>query len=251
MKIEDKRFSKDAVYAPPVNPPRSNDQLDRASATYTNLSGATNQITLGDVKNSYRRYARLYDLVFGAVLEDGRKKLLAEVACLRPHRILELGVGTGLLLGRYPMAANVIGVDISDEMLVIARKRISELRLSNTTVECGNCEALRFEDGAFDCVVLPYVLSVTPNPSSLVAEAIRVCSQSGHIILVNHFSGSTFWSGLELLVAPLAAKIGFHSKFTYEQNVLSHIWSVKKVARANLWGLSRVVVLQPRTVVSP
>ncbi len=206
---------------------------------------AQHVITISDIQESYRRYAKRYDWLFGAVLNDGRRKVLREVAALQPKHILEVGVGTGLLLDGYPRDSEVIGVDVSADMLDIARARIATLALRNTRVELADGERLAYADGAFDCVVLPYVLSVTPSPATLVAEAIRVCAPQGRIVIVNHFSGSKFWHGFEALAAPLAARIGFHSAFSYEENVLAHPWRLEKKLSANWMGLSQVVVLIP------
>jgi len=204
-------------------------------------------ITLTDVRNTYRRYARVYDRLFGAVLEDSRRKVLREVRLLQPRRILELGVGTGLMLDGYPRDSAVTGIDVSDEMLAIARWRVKRLELRNVQLELADGERLPYADASFDCIVLPYVLSVTPTPEKLVQEAIRLCAPGGRIIIVNHFSGSRFWNVFERVAAPLAAKIGFHSTFSYSEHVLSHPWQVEKVISANLLGLSRVVVLTPPT----
>jgi phosphatidylethanolamine/phosphatidyl-N-methylethanolamine N-methyltransferase len=202
---------------------------------------AEQKVTLADVKTSYRRWASIYDNVFGAVLQDGRNKLLQQVATLQPKSILEIGVGTGLLLPHYPPHAKVIGVDVSDEMLELAREKIAKHNLTNASVQLSDGEKLPFDDGQFDCVVLPYVISVTPDPKALITEAMRLCSASGHVIIVNHFSGSKTWALLEKVAEPIAAKIGFHSSFSYEEHIGQSALNVIDVQPANLLGLSKVV----------
>lgn len=200
------------------------------------------KVTLADVKTSYKRWAGVYDRVFGAVLQDGRNKLLRKVAKLQPKSIIEIGVGTGLLLPHYPPTARVVGVDVSEEMLTIARERIAKHNLTNTRVELSDGESLPFKDGEFECVVLPYVISVTPNPKALLHEAMRLCSSDGHIIIANHFSGSKTWALLEKVAEPIAAKIGFHSTFSYDEHIGQSPLKVIEVEPANLLGLSKVVV---------
>lgn len=193
------------------------------------------------VASTYRRYAPIYDLVFGSVLEAGRRQLCASIQSLAPERLLEIGIGTGLTIFRYPPSTRLVGIDISTEMLQRAVVRAQELPDRDVSLLQMNAEALAFADGAFDCVTLPYVLSVTPNPHRLVAEARRVCAPGGDIFILNHFSGSRIWKPLEWLVGPAADKIGFRSHFGFEENVLCHDWQVLSVRTVNLMGLSKLV----------
>lgn len=202
-------------------------------------------ITLEDVGRSYRFWAPIYDFVFGAVLADGRRKVADAVARLSPVSLLEMGAGTGLLLPLYPRSTRVTAVDISAEMLVHARQRCDAIGLGNVSIEKADCESLPYPDASFGCVVLPYVLSVTPRPEALVREALRVCHPHGRIIVLNHFSGARIWSLLESMAAPVAARIGFRSSFSYEEHVLRHPWHVESVQDANLFSLSKVIVLKP------
>ncbi len=204
---------------------------------------ASRTITLADITVSYRRYANVYDWLFGWVLQDGRNRLLSAVRELAPHTILEMGVGTGLLLPYYPDSANVVGVDISAEMLSKANRRVQHLGLKNVSLEQQDCEALPFPDDTFDCVVLPYVLSVTPRPNALILESLRVCKSDGHLIILNHFSGSRFWSWIERLVSPLAARIGFRSTFSYDEILVPHNLNIVRIETANIFGLSKMVVI--------
>lgn len=204
----------------------------------------TVKVTQSAVQKTYRLYAPIYDRVFGAVLEPGRRELCKEVNLIKPQSILEIGVGTGLLLDKYPAYSKITGIDISHEMLDIARQRAKELSHMTITLEEMDAEHLTFPNGHFDCVVLPYVLSVTPNPAALIGEARRVCKKDGVIIIVNHFSGSGVWYVLEKMVSSLAARIGFRSEFSYEKNVLNIDWTVENVKAVNLFGLSKLIVIR-------
>jgi phosphatidylethanolamine/phosphatidyl-N-methylethanolamine N-methyltransferase len=104
-----------------------------------------------------------------------------------------------------------------------------------------DAEAMSFDDASFDVVTIPYVLSVTPNPEKLVAEARRVCRKGGTIFVLNHFSGSRFWWPLERAVRPVADKIGFRSDFSFGDQILRYDWEVRSVKSVNLMGLSRLV----------
>lgn len=201
-------------------------------------------ISPASIMRAYRFYAPLYDRLFGAVLEPGRRALAQAVCALRPRTVLEVGVGTGLTLRHYPDTAAVTGIDLSDEMLTIARHRAGRLPGRRIELLAMDAEAMDFPDGAFDSVTLPYVLSVTPNPQRLIAEIRRVCRKGGTIFILNHFSGSRSWWLLERVVRSAASRIGFRSDFSLAHEVLRHDWQVRSVKKVNLGGLSRLVEIR-------
>src|SRR2546429_3863148 len=82
------------------------------------------------VTKAYARWAPVYDLVFGAVFERGRKAAIAAAERIG-GRILEVGVGTGISLPDYRRSNRLIGVDLSEPMLRKARERVVELALDH------------------------------------------------------------------------------------------------------------------------
>lgn len=194
-----------------------------------------------EVERSYRRYAPIYDFLFGASLGPGRVAMTRMVQTLAPKNILEVGIGTGLTLPQYPVDAQITGIDVSKEMLATARQRVSPKDVDRIALHAMDAEAMEFPDNAFDCVTIPYVLSVTPNPDQLVREVRRVCRPDGHILVVNHFSGQAPWRLLESLARPLSRWLGFRSEFSLERNIFSHDWNVVSVTPTNLLALSRLI----------
>lgn len=225
-------------------PARRHNAARRTGATDRrpeNGERALSGVSQDNVITTYRFYAPIYDFLFGSVLEDGRRKMCRLVGELRPGHLLEVGVGTGLTLGRYPSDTHVTGVDLSQEMLDKAEAKALPPRSGRIELLRMNAEAMDFPDNSFDCVVVPYVLSVTPDPARLVDEVRRVCKPQGHILIVNHFSGSRVWLLFEWISSRLAARIGFRSSFHYADHIERHDWEVLSVRTANLLGLSRLV----------
>jgi phosphatidylethanolamine/phosphatidyl-N-methylethanolamine N-methyltransferase len=173
------------------------------------------------VKAAYRRYARIYDVIFGAVLQPGRRAVL-EALELRPgDRVLEVGVGTGISLPLYPRDVRITWVDVSCEMLEKARARVARARLSNVEalVEM-DAEAMAFPDASFDKVVAMYVVSVVPQPAKLLEELHRVCRPDGEIFIVNHFqSENPIMGRLERALAGFSSQIGFNPDLDLRQLV--------------------------------
>jgi len=202
------------------------------------------RVSRSSVVRAYRLYAPVYDWVFGALLEPGRRALGRALSGVRSARVLEVGVGTGLTLRYYPEDAIVTGIDLSEEMIELARRRLPGLNGRRVELRRMDAEAMEFPDESFDCVTLPYVLSVTPDPDRLCAEARRVCRKGGTILVLNHFAGAQGWGLLERAVRAAAGRVGFRSDISFEQQILARDWEVVSVRTVNLGSLSRLVEIR-------
>ncbi len=165
------------------------------------------------VQRAYDRIARVYDFFFGAILEPGRVRAVRAIPSKPGLRVLELGIGTGLTVPLYSCDWAVVGVDLSPAMLVQARKRITELGLTTTvTLLEADGAQLPFADESFDAVLVPYVMSVVPDPLSVGRELRRVCRTDGQIILLNHFlSQDSLGARLERWISPVTRHLGFRT----------------------------------------
>src|SRR5450631_417721 len=130
------------------------------------------------VERAYALWAPVYDLVFGAVFDAGRRASIAaaERACgPGGGRILEVGVGTGISLPDYARTNRLVGVDLSEPMLRKAQKRVTGLRLSNVEgLFLMDAERLAFPDDSFDVIVAQYVITTVPHPEATLDEFARV-----------------------------------------------------------------------------
>jgi phosphatidylethanolamine/phosphatidyl-N-methylethanolamine N-methyltransferase len=171
-----------------------------------------------DVRTAYRRWAGVYDTLFGGVSTWGRRAAVQAINALPGRRVLEAGVGTGLALPLYAPGKRVVGIDLSADMLKRARARVAEQRIG--TVEAlreMDAEATDFADGEFDIAVAMFVASVVPHPRRLLAELRRVVRPGGHILFVNHFAaerGPRWW--VEHTLAPASRALGWHPDFRFE-----------------------------------
>lgn len=170
---------------------------------------------LESVRRAYRRYAPVYDVVFGPWFKGGRQRTVRTVNQMGPAHILEVGVGTGLSLPDYRKDIQITGIDVSHDMLEVARSRIAEKRLHNVAaLHEMDAENLEFPDAQFDVVVAMYVMSVVPNPTKVLAEMRRVCKPGGSIIICNHFyAEQDHHKALVQLLAPMARWIGWRPDF--------------------------------------
>lgn len=117
----------------------------------------------------------------GNFVDSVEKNLMLEVAKpTRGEKALDLGCGTGiysyLLLER---GLNVTGIDISSEMLNVAKVKRGE---ENVNFVQGDIHSLPFADGTFDLVISNIVLEFTKQPKQIVQEALRVLKKGGRFV---------------------------------------------------------------------
>jgi phosphatidylethanolamine/phosphatidyl-N-methylethanolamine N-methyltransferase len=194
------------------------------------------------VKAAYRRYASVYDALFGPVLQPGRKAVLEALECRPGERVLEVGVGTGLSLPLYPPYVKVTGVDVSREMLEKARVRVHRRQLTNVEgLHEMDAQAMDFPDGSFDKIVAMYVVSVVPQPARLLTELHRVCKPNGEIFIVNHVrSANPLVGALERGLARFSDQLGFHPDFELH-SLVNGSARVEHISNINFfWKVMRV-----------
>ncbi len=167
------------------------------------------------VRVAYRRWAGVYDTLFGGVSSAGRARAVAAVNALPGQDVLEVGVGTGLALPRYTAQKRVTGIDLSTDMLERARARVARLNLSNVTgLHEMDAEATGFATGQFDIAVAMFVASVVPDARRLLAEMRRVVRPGGHLLFVNHFAATGgIRLAIERAMAPASRALGWHPDF--------------------------------------
>jgi phosphatidylethanolamine/phosphatidyl-N-methylethanolamine N-methyltransferase len=170
------------------------------------------------IVKAYARWAPVYDLVFGAVFDRGRKAAIAAAERIG-GRILEVGVGTGLSLPDYLPSNRLIGVDFSAPMLRKAQARVAGQQLSHVDgLAVMDAQHLGFADAAFDVIVAQYVITVVPNPETTLDEFVRVTKAGGEIILVNHLGADSGPRAIfERGFAPLASRLGWHPEFRWDR----------------------------------
>ena len=192
---------------------------------------------------SYKRVSSFYDLTFGQVFRPGQKAIIKKMDCIESDNVLEIGIGTGSSLQYYPKETKVVGIDISPDMLEVAKKRIVKDKIHNKHILLMNGERLSFPDNSFDKVVGMYVVSVTQNPQVLVEEMKRVCKNDGDIYIVNHFSteqDNPFVKMFEKGLMPISKILGWKPYFTFDEfNAYANldVLEMSKVNLFNYWNI--------------
>ena len=178
----------------------------------------TDELDKAGIAKAYARWAPVYDLVFGAVFDRGRKASIAAAERVG-GRILEVGVGTGLSLPDYSSSSRLVGVDYSEPMLRKAKARVAARQLNNVEgLAVMDARHLGFTDAAFDVVVAQYVITAVPDPEATLDEFARVTRPGGEIVLVNHLGAEKgVRAACERCFAPLARRLGWRVEFGWRR----------------------------------
>jgi len=93
----------------------------------------------------------------------------------------------------YPETSHVTGIDLSQPMLEVARKRIERKGWKHFELHEMNAEILDFPDESFDIVTAFHVVTVVSNPNKMMAEITRVLKPGGRLLIINHFRSRRKW----------------------------------------------------------
>jgi phosphatidylethanolamine/phosphatidyl-N-methylethanolamine N-methyltransferase len=194
----------------------------------------------------YEKWAPIYDTIYYKFLSDAHSKTAAAAARCGMD-ILEVGVGTGLILRYYPADRRVVGVDLSVHMLQKAVEKVRDLGLKHVKL-LASMDACRlgFPDARFDAVAVPFVITLVPDPEAALDEIRRVLKPGGEIIVTSKLGADHgFVPKVEEWLAPLMRKVGWSSHFKVsrlERWAARHAdMKVVEVAPVFPWGFFKLV----------
>src|SRR5450432_1022980 len=127
-------------------------------------------------------YVREIDRRFEPVVEA----VMGRAAVRAGEHVLDVGTGTGAVAKRAAAAAGetgrVVGVDISAEMLALARQGAANLGLHDLEFREGRAEALPAADAAFDVVVACLSMMFVIDREAAARELARVLKPGGRFV---------------------------------------------------------------------
>jgi len=173
---------------------------------------------------------------------DGR-----EWACSQAQGdVLEIAAGTGRNLEHYPAETKLTGIELSEEMLAIARRRAAELEIE-ADLRGGDAQALEFADESFDTVIITLALCTIPDERAAAREARRVLRPGGRLVLLEHVrSPRAPVRAVQRLLEPLSVRFeGDHLLRDPLDHLADEGFEIESVGRMK-WGIvERVVACKP------
>jgi len=136
----------------------------------------------------FRRNAERWDSLRSLHVDDRivEKVLLDMLEGQRIDEMLDVGTGTGRMLELFgPRLKKGEGIDLSREMLTVARANLDRAALNHCTVRQADMYQIPFPAAVFDAVTLHQVLHFLDRPGRAVGEAVRVLKPGGMLLLVD------------------------------------------------------------------
>lgn len=136
------------------------------------------------------RYDLLNHLLSVNIDKLWRKRTIKKLKAFNPHRILDVATGTGDFAIAATKLGNVevVGIDISEGMLNVAREKISKAQLDHQlSVQKADSENLPFEDDLFDASIVGFGVRNFENLEKGLSEIYRVL-KPGSVFFVLEFS---------------------------------------------------------------
>ena len=155
-----------------------------------------------------------------------RKKVIALVEATQPEAVLDIATGTGDLAISLAEtnAKKIIGLDISEGMLSVGRKKIAAKNLSERIqMVQADSEALPFEDNSFDAITVAFGVRNFEHLEKGLAEIYRVLKPGGLFVVLETSVPTKF---------PFKQGYNFHSKVMLP--IIGKLFSRDKVAYSYL-----------------
>ncbi|HUI94556.1 MAG TPA: metalloregulator ArsR/SmtB family transcription factor, partial [Xanthobacteraceae bacterium] len=139
-------------------------------------------------QNYFRKHAAEWDRirklhVADAAVEDAIRAALADKPI---YALLDLGTGTGRMLELFgPEIERGLGLDLSLDMLALARARLDRAGLKNCSVRQGDIYDLALPRDSFDVVIIHQVLHFLDDSARAIREAVRVLRPGGRLLVID------------------------------------------------------------------
>ena len=136
----------------------------------------------------FRRNASQWDEIRSLYIDDEEveRALLATLPTRNGDRLLDVGTGTGRILEMFGESIeHGVGIDLSREMLAIARVNLERRGLGNCQVRYGDMNQLPLAQESFDAVTFHLALHYADDPAVAVREAARFLSPGGRLVVVD------------------------------------------------------------------
>jgi SAM-dependent methyltransferase len=181
------------------------------------------------------------------MLQPFKDHLLAAISAAAPRRLLDIGSGTGsttlAAAWRFGPECECVGLDISEPMLALARKRAAR-EGSHATFMKGDAQRYAFQPAAFDCLISRFGVMFFDDPVAAFTNLHRAASPGAELRFVAWRSGSEnpFMTTAERAAAPLLPDMPARNPELPGQFAFADEQRVRRILRESGW---EAIEIQP------
>jgi demethylmenaquinone methyltransferase/2-methoxy-6-polyprenyl-1,4-benzoquinol methylase len=152
-------------------------------------SGMEKKQQVAEMFNSIAfRYDFLNRFLSAGIDVQWRKKAIRQLKQLKPQRVLDVATGTGdvaIMTHNMLHPQKITGIDISEGMLELGRKKLQKLNLTNAIeLSSGDSEGIPFEDNSFDAITVAFGVRNFQNLEKGLREMHRVLHSGGKLVVL-------------------------------------------------------------------
>ena len=144
------------------------------------------------VRNMFNNIAPTYDRLNHILSVNidrlWRRRVVRLVQKMKPQQILEVATGTGdlaIAMAQKIEGCRILGVDLSEQMLAVAREKVAACGLSETiALAVGDAEHLEVADGSVDVATVAFGVRNFENLEQGLREMHRTIKEGGHIVIL-------------------------------------------------------------------
>ncbi|MDO8515972.1 MAG: class I SAM-dependent methyltransferase [bacterium] len=192
----------------------------------------------------------VYDKKFLSYMAGVSEHILARADMHPSDRVLDLGCGTGELLMKLhkqePHLKMLLGLDLSESMIVEARKKFKDIPLME--VQVGNADHIPFPDNYCNMVTMTGIMHYLINPEVVFREIARVLAPGGQVLIVDiawEFFAMRFQHSLRRFLHPGAARLYTAQEVGEYCAKVGIIMTHSELFKAGMFGLYLVEARKP------
>ncbi len=135
------------------------------------------------------RYDLLNHLLSGYVDSYWRYQMGRQLPKKERLTVLDVATGTGdvglsLLKHRSGLVSHIVGIDLADNMLAEAKKKLEKLKEKRMVVQKGDAMNIQFPDEMFDVATIAFGIRNVPDAPKAISEMHRVLKKDGRILVL-------------------------------------------------------------------
>lgn len=213
--------------------------------------------------NISKEYDSLNRVISFGIDVKWRKKVVKLVSSSKPHSVLDIATGTGDLAISLAnsKAEKIVGLDISEGMLAVGKKKVKKQNLENTIdLILGDSENLPFKNDSFDAITVAFGIRNFENLQKGLSEILRVLKPGGIFVILETSvpTKTPFKQGYRLYtkyILPAIGKLFSRDKVAYNylsesasvfpygetlNNILRKIGFINAIAKPQTFGVATI-----------